>query len=275
MLRFGRLLLFTLGALLLFGGLWLAWERAPAAVFIAFLSNRDDNSEIYLMSAAGGAPQRITASQFGQGFCWLAWVPGGGEFLTQFGTTRGGTFFCPEFGRATHRVARFGGPLSAPISPRADVPRSLAPDGSAVLFGGAMQGAGAVLTIQPLDDNSPRDLADITNREGAEIALWSPDGAWIVYSDDADRNLSLELYRLRPSGEGADAPPLQVPAVRICPQAAISPDSAWVVFAVQEQTGCNQLWRTRLDADVFGAQAEPFAQLPQGLTTFSQMTFNP
>ncbi len=268
------------GGVLLVASAWLAGARAPDAEFILFLSNRDGNAELYLMSAAGGDSRRITQTAdlaMGQGFCWAAWLPGGDGLLAQFGPTSRGAFYCSQFGRALYSLPRFGGDLGEAFLTQPNYPRAMAPDGRAVLTTSPFDRGGlSELRIHPIDDDQDSlILAELRSRNGAEIALWSPDDAWIVYSDDVNRNLALELYRVTPEGVRDDAPPYEPEGVRACSHAAISPDGAWLVFAARQQTLCDQLWRTRLDAEAFGAAAEPFAELPDGLTTFSPLVFNP
>ena len=77
---------YALGALLLLGVLSSVWAKAPVTAKIAFASNRDGNSEIYIMNPDGS--QQVNLTQHPAADFDPAWSPTGEQIL--FNSNRDG-----------------------------------------------------------------------------------------------------------------------------------------------------------------------------------------
>jgi Tol biopolymer transport system component len=189
-----------------------AWS--PDGTRIAFMSDRDGNSEVYIMNADGTAQRRLTDLPGQDGY--PAWSRDGARIA--FVSDRGGAFqlwtMAPD-GTAPSRLAevpavaerpsytrdgriaftsdRDGNPEiyvmgldgSDPTrltnNPSADGEAAVSPDGSLIAFASDRDG-GAAVYVMALDGTGLRKLT--TGPRGFTPG-WSPDGRSITYISDA------------------------------------------------------------------------------------------
>lgn len=147
-----------------------AWS--PDSAKIAFDSDRDGNSEIYIMDADGSAPQRITNHPADEGS--PAWSPDGKKI--SFDSDRNGDFEIyvvnvdgSDPKRLTHHPAR-------------DVSASWSPDGSKIAFMSDRDGTFQIYVMNP-DGSNPTKVSTAPNNW---FPMWSPDGTLLTFHVDRD-----------------------------------------------------------------------------------------
>ncbi len=228
---------------------------SPDGSQIAFISNRDVNSEIYVMAADGSGQTNLTND--GAGDYGHVWSPDGSQIA--FGSNRSGdndVFVMDADGsnlvNVTANAAAEWGP-------------SWSPDGSQLVFGSNRDGNDDIF-IMNADGSNQRNL---TNNPAADNgAVWSPDGDWIAFASDRDE--SSDVFVMTPDGEevrsiGATIEQEGGPTW--------SPDSSAIAY-VQTIEGNSDIFIAAVDesgprrlTDDPGVDAEPiWVSLPAGNT---------
>lgn len=147
--------------------LWLHWT--PGTERIAFNSERDGNSEIYIMDAFGGGLKRLTDDPAYD--AWPAWSPDGAQIA--FMSDRSGN---PDI----YVMDADGGNLRQLTTHSAnDIWPEWSPDGTRIAFPSRRDGNFEIYVINADGSNLQR----LTNTASVEdFPAWSPDGKQIVFS---------------------------------------------------------------------------------------------
>jgi acetyl esterase/lipase len=149
-------------------------EQADAAGedgggLIAYTSERDGNSEIYLMNLDGSEPRRLTEDP--EYDAWPVWSPDGSEIA--FVSTRSGN---PDI----YVMGVDGGNVRQLTQHSAnDIWPAWSPDGTRIAFPSRRDGNFEIYVIEVDGSN----LSRLTNTTAAEdFPAWSPDGSQILFS---------------------------------------------------------------------------------------------
>ncbi len=237
---------FSFGLLLILVGLLLTTQRTNEPFYLlAFLSNRDGNSEIFRMLPDGRNLTQLTHTNppatDSHGFCELVWLPNRFHIITSYGPNyEPGDFFCYHTYGRDFRLDMISGKVTA--FDYQEKPLVWLPDGK--LFIEPVRIAGRVVyELYRVRNNDKQIIANLTNWRGTPVQ-WS--GEWIVYMDDPNADYRNEIYRLHTDGTSNQR--LIPPSERtiFCDQLAIAGN--WLLFSIQDQAGsCNRLYRTRMD----------------------------
>jgi dipeptidyl aminopeptidase/acylaminoacyl peptidase len=150
---------------------------------IAFVSNRDGNREIYLMSSDGSHQKRLTSTPKDEQA--PVWSPDGSRFayLLRQDQKNFDLWLIDADGTAAE-------PLVA--GPANDVACSWSPDGQSLAFSSNRDGDLEIYTVNVMDGQ----ITQLTENTGIidERPNWSPDGKYITFTTDRDGNW--EIYRM-------------------------------------------------------------------------------
>jgi len=148
---------------------------SPDSRYIAYSSNGDGKSDIWVRQVSGGDPVQVTK---GSGHNWrAAWSPDGKYIAYRSENGEGGLYIVPALGGEglQRRVANFG------FHPR------WSPDGSQILFQTTQFLVGGnKFYVVGLDGDQPREvLPEFTrpDQPSAAEAAWHPDGRVSVWMD--------------------------------------------------------------------------------------------
>ena len=147
--------------------LWLKLTRDGQV--IAFTSERDGNSEIYVMNADGSNPQRLTDDPAYD--AWPTWSPDGSQIA----------FMSDRSGNPDIYVMDADGSNVRQLTdhPANDIWPEWSPDGRRIAFPSRRDGNFEIYVINA----DGTDLQRLTNTPGHEdFPTWSPDGTQIVFS---------------------------------------------------------------------------------------------
>jgi dipeptidyl aminopeptidase/acylaminoacyl peptidase len=199
---------------------------SPDGEYISFSTRRDGVFDLYLMSASGASPTRITESQGAYG---SEISPDMRQIVFAAGFEAGEQeiFVIDIDGSDIRQLTDLGGDTVNP---------SWSPDGRQILFtsnhSGTMQ-----LYIMDADGS---DLTKMTTDGVLGRPDWSPDGQLLAFS--AGRQGEEEIY-IMSAGGGS---PVQVTDGGSNRSPSFSPDSEWVAFA-SKVDGDNEIVIIRLD----------------------------
>lgn len=168
-------------AVLLFVALLPASLHAQEPGYIAFISDRDGNPELYLIAADGSGLTRLTFTPLADGDA--AWSPDGTMLVFTTETTSGSELVVLDVASgASQQITSLGAMISHPV---------WSPDGSFIAFAANPSGNNDIHTIAP----DGLDLANWTNDPASDTwPTWSPDGLKLAFQSDRDGDL--ELYQL-------------------------------------------------------------------------------
>ncbi|MBN2460860.1 MAG: PD40 domain-containing protein, partial [Candidatus Cloacimonetes bacterium] len=144
-----------------------AVETRPA--LIAFNSERDGNSEIYIMKTDGSEPRRLTNNPAYD--AWPVWSPDGSQLA--FTSNRMGN---PDIFIMN---ADGGGLRQVTHDPERDIWPDWSPDGEWIVFVSRRDNNFEIYTVR-VDGTDLRRLTDTAAHE--DFPTWSPDGTRIVFS---------------------------------------------------------------------------------------------
>lgn len=230
---------------------------SPDGQRIAFIWDRDEASDIYMMSVSGGWAQRVSFERKLVAY-WSdelpAWSPDGQRLA--FGMN-GHVYVMPVEGKLPKKISDFTEGASSPV---------WMPDSQGLLVS-ADRGDSTHLLLSDADGAWPRSLV---SRADGDVwdAQPSPDGRFVAYTfrpfDDLNR-LDIHLVEVA-TGQVREL--LGSPKVRRR-AARWSPDGSWLVF-ISEESGWNELWRVKPDGDGlhqlthFGHDVEDAVWSPDG-----------
>jgi Tol biopolymer transport system component len=168
-------------------------EISPDGKFVAFLADREGEFDIWLSQVGTGYFRNLTAD-----FPGLQFI---GHTFRKFGFTGDGTeiWFSPDTGPAMAQMIMplMGGKPRAFLDRGATAP-SWSPDG-------------ARLTYFKNQDGDPMFVGDNTGGDARQVLIdkgmhnhnpiWSVDGQWIYYARGTEPTDTMDVWRVRPSGE--------------------------------------------------------------------------
>lgn len=158
----------------------------PARGVIAFTSNRDGNSDIYLMNADGGGQRNLTRHPAADD--QPAWSPDGRQIA--FSSNRDGNFEIYVMN------ADGSGLRNLTNTPTQDEQNPVwSPDGRRIACTAASGGAADVLVLA-VTGGSPLNLSRHPARDSQPA--WSPDGAMLAFTSERDGNA--EIYVVSADG---------------------------------------------------------------------------
>jgi Tol biopolymer transport system component len=157
----------------------------PALERIAFLSDRDGNNEIYVMSADGSNPTRLTNTPAPEDS--PAWSPNGSRIV----------FVSGRDGNNEIYVMNANGSRQTRLTdnPGNDFTPSWSPDGRRIVFSSTRDG-NPELYVMNVDGSNPTRLTD--NPAAEVLPAWSPDGRRIAFQSNRDGNF--EVYVMSADG---------------------------------------------------------------------------
>ncbi|HSK16895.1 MAG TPA: hypothetical protein VK915_12105 [Gaiellaceae bacterium] len=142
---------------------------SPDGSRIAFTSGRDGDYELYVVSASGGAPARLTRNS--RPDVEPAWSPDGRRIA--FTSRRGGNVDVYVLTLAGGKVTRMT------RSPRVEAFPSWSPDGRRIAFWGKGSGDAELYFV----DVGTRRVRQVTRNQAPDYdPAWSPDGEKLVFS---------------------------------------------------------------------------------------------
>lgn len=145
---------------------------SPDGRFVAYSSDQNGNSDIWVRQVGRGNPVQVTHSPAND---WQpSWSPDGSKIVFRSERGEGGLFVVPALGGPETKVSAFG------HRPR------WSPDGSQILFYGSSLPSADVppkIYVLRLDDSPPREvLADVLAQfTNLRSVVWHPDGQRISF----------------------------------------------------------------------------------------------
>ncbi len=165
----------------------------PNVAKIAFESNRDGNSEIYIMDANGGNPVRLTKDK--REDAEPAWSPDGEwiAFMSNRAAHFEDVFIMSNAGKDVRRLTENGAQDKGP---------RWSPDGASILIGSprAAEWNYEIYLVDVEHGDIGVEPLQLTQHGDTDVEPdWSPDGKKIVWS--TNRNGNFEIYVMDAGGE--------------------------------------------------------------------------
>ncbi len=169
-------------------------EISPDGKFVAFLADKDGQFDIWLSQVGTGIFRNLTSD--------IATLQPIGPTFRKFGFSGDGTeiWFSPDTGPAMAQMIMplIGGTPRAFLDRNATAP-AWSPDGTR-------------LTYFKNQDGDPVFVADRTGADARQILegqhnhnpIWSPDGQWIYFARGEEPTDSMDVWRVRRSGESPE-----------------------------------------------------------------------
>lgn len=167
-----------------------AYAQDLAAPKIAFASDRDGNTEIYIMKADGSDISRL--SHDGEN-AFPAWSPDGEKIVFLHGFSE--IYVMKADGSDQTKLTSGWDELPTTLS--TDGFTSWSPDGKQIVFTSFRDG-NAEIYVMNADGSDQTRLTN--NPAGAILPSWSPDGTTIMYNAERDGNP--EIYVMNADGSG-------------------------------------------------------------------------
>ncbi len=197
---------------------------SPDGAQIAFISDRQHTTNLYVMDANGEHVHRILTNP---AVCYMpSWQisPDGQRIVFGMHGDK------PE-------MASIRPDGSSLINLGEGHDPTLSPDGQRICYTGEVPEGGVSVFTMKWDGSEKRRLVAGASRPGATFPNWSPDGKFIVYSWPVGQ--ALELFVIPAD---ASSNPRQVTHTgAICTPAAWSPDGQWISFRLTDEA----YWRNR------------------------------
>jgi Tol biopolymer transport system component len=215
------------------GDMWTTWS--PDGLQIAYASQKEGNRDIYVMSADGSQPLRLTSDPAED--THPDWSPDGSEIL-----------FVSKRDEVPHLYV-----MNADGSGQTKISRSTgekwnprwSPDGTRIVYYGAIEQGKDSVYVMNADGSDLRTL-------GAGIwPSWSPDGSKILYGLDQD------IYEMQ--ADGTNPRPLFEDAV----MARWSPDGTRIAF-IRVTWRAPQGWPSMSNLFIMNADGSGTLQLTEG-----------
>ena len=143
---------------------------APAGQLIAFVSTREQKSEVYVMNADGSAPRRLTTSPSGMSSSAPVWSPDGRRVVFVTGSRGGSTISVMNPDGSEQRLLTSGGFNRTP---------AWSPDGRRIAFVSNRTGSERVYVIATQGGEPMMLTAEWPQLLGFS---WSPDGKRLVFA---------------------------------------------------------------------------------------------
>lgn len=189
---------------------------SPDGKEIAFCSDRNNSTNLYVCGADGSKVRRVITSP---AVCYMpSWqaTPDGGRIVLGMHGAK------PEMAsvRPDGTDLRMLGIGHDP---------TLSPDGKLICYTGEVSGGVSVFVMKH-DGSEKRQVVPGTSRVGATFPNWSPDSGKIVYSFPVGDALELFIVDV----DGANNRQITRTG-RICTPSAWSPDAQWISFRVTDE----------------------------------------
>jgi len=212
-------------------------EISPDGRFVAFLSDRDGEFDIWLTQVGTGHFTNLTRD--------MPPLAPSGAIVRKLGFTSDGSqiWFNPESRRPLLLMPLTGGP-PRPFLPEATNTPAWSPNGTRVVFFG-----------KPADGADPMYVADGLGADARQLLapqpgmkrnnpVWSPDGEWIYFvsGSEPQDELDIDVWRVRASGGDAERMTSQHAAVNF-----LAPlDARTLLYTARQEDGSGP-WLWALD----------------------------
>ena len=200
---------------------------SPDGNRIAYISDGDGQTDLFVMNADGSSQTRLTQSNFRE--AWPAWTPDGAQILY--------VIIRPN-GVSEIRLIRADGSGETTLAQRDESDGyyespSMSPDGSRIVF--AVSGIGNGYTAIFVMDADGSNVKKLTGDGWYQGPAWSPDGARIAYEAVSDAGGGdIEIFVMDPEG-GGKTNISQTPGRDFMP--AWSPDGLAIAFVHEISLG--------------------------------------
>jgi uncharacterized protein YjbI with pentapeptide repeats len=162
---------------------------SPDGQWIAFVSDRDGNAEIYRMAKDGSELTRLTDDPANDGY--ISWSPDGNRIL--FASDRDGQFNIYDMDhdggnidQLTHNAFNTAGPVWSP-------------DGRQILYAASINDS-IELFIMNTDGSGQKQITDDDLEQ--QLPSWSPDGKRIIFSAITAGHDNEQIYIMNSDGSG-------------------------------------------------------------------------
>ena len=197
---------------------------SPDGARIAFISDRQHATNLYVMDANGDHVRRITTTP---AVCYMpSWqITPDGERIV----------FGMHGDKPEMASIRPDGSSLANLGEGHDP--TLSPDGRRICYTGEVPEGGVSVFTMRWDGSEKHRLVPGASKPGATFPNWSPDGKFIVYSWPVGE--ALELFVI--AADGPSNPRQVTRTGGICTPAAWSPDGQWISFRLTDEA----YWRNK------------------------------
>lgn len=262
-----RLFILAFGLTLTFVSALLLWKRQnDVPQYIAFLSNRDGNSEVFIMKPDGSNLKQLTHANSpsnDHGHCWFSWAEQGLDIYAKFGNSyEPGDFYCYHGGGEVSQL-NIDGKILERNADENYIRAAKSPNGKWYITKESLpkQNAPYYAGIYRTDKRTGEKefLASLEHWLYSDVR-WSSNGDWIVFIDFATNDNTNKLYRMRPDGSD-----LQLLTNSSCDIFSISPNSNWLYFVQnddEDKGDCSTVYRVKLDEPNFDSTKELVVSLP-------------
>jgi Tol biopolymer transport system component len=208
----------------------MAGRWSPDGQWVAFVSNRGGQQDLWVVAAAGGNATRLTndhAVEYNP-----QWSRDGRAVAFGVANARSSVMILPIDGSPSRMLVNWDGTGVGQILP--------APDGSTVLFTGDRGGNGDIVVV-PVAGGEPVILAGGPSVE--QTAAWSPDGSQVAFA--SNRAGTPDLWVVSATGGEPRRLTDWSPSSEIDPK--WSPDGSQIAFFSNRDAGTMELWAVPAD----------------------------